>query len=191
MSSTPASTAGTRSQYRRDLRDNPRRESIAQENLCVSAERDDALLNARTARVVETDHRRAVPHREIHDLHDLLGKRLRERASEHREILREDVNQPPVDLSVARDHAIAVEFLRLQPEVRRPMDDEAIQLDKRALVEKKIEPFARGELAFLVLRLEARLASALLGLRPAARQELELLSHRHKSEKLTPSGMGI
>jgi hypothetical protein len=92
---------------------------------------------------------------------------------------------------MARDHAVAIELLRLEAEVRRAMDDEAIQLDKRALVEKKIEPFARGELAFLVLRLEARLASALLGLRPAARQELELLSLRHKSEKLTPGGMGI
>ena len=143
------------------------------------------------ARIVETDHRRAISHREVHDLHDLLCEGLREGSTENGEILGEDVNEPPVDLSVPRDHAVAVELLRLETEVRRAMDDEAIQLHEGAFVEKKVEPFARGELPLFVLRLEPRFSPALLGFRPAARQELELLSHRHKSEKLTPSGMGI
>ena len=71
------------------------------------------------------------------------------------------------------------------------MDDEAVELDEGAFVEQKVEPLARGELALGVLRLEPRFAAALLRFGQAALEQLELLSHGHKSEKLTPSGMGI
>ena len=54
--------AGARAENRRDLRHHARRERVAQENLGVPAERDDAFLDARAARVVEADHRRAVAH---------------------------------------------------------------------------------------------------------------------------------
>ena len=65
--------AGARPEDRRDLRHDAGGERVAQEDVGVAAERDDAFLDARAARVVEADHRRAVPHREIHDLADLLG----------------------------------------------------------------------------------------------------------------------
>ena len=56
-----------------DLRDDAGGERVAQEDVGVAAERDHALLDAGAARVVEPDHRRAVPHRQVHDLADLLG----------------------------------------------------------------------------------------------------------------------
>ena len=60
------------------------------------------------------------------------------------------------------------------------MDDEAIELDEAAFVEQQIEPLARRELSLRVLRLEALRAAALLRLRNASLEELELLSHGHR-----------
>jgi len=40
------------------------------------------------------------------------------------------------------------------------MDDESIELDKRAVVEQEIEPLARLEFAFRVLSLESLRATA-------------------------------
>ena len=53
-----------------------RRERVAQEDVGVAAERRDALLDPRAAGIVEPDHRRAVPERQVHHLADLLGVRL-------------------------------------------------------------------------------------------------------------------
>ncbi len=89
------------------------------------------------------------------------------------------------------DDAIAIELLRLKTEIGRAVDNKAVQLNEGALVQEELEALARRELSFLVLSLEARLAAALFGLRAAAPQKVELLSHRHKSEKLTLSGMSI
>ena len=68
---------------------------------------------------------------------------------------------------------------------------ESVELDEGSLVEQQFQPFAGRQLAFFVLRLEAHLAAALLGLGPPLLQQLELLSHRHRREKLTLSGMSI
>ena len=94
-----------------DLRHDARGERVAEEDVGVAAQRDDAFLDARAAGVVEADHRRAVAHREIHHLADLLGERLGERAAEHGEVLREDVDEPSVDAAVAGDDAVAEELL--------------------------------------------------------------------------------
>ncbi len=59
------------------------------------------------------------------------------------------------------------------------MDDEAVELDERPFIEEHIEPLARGELAFVVLRLEALRAAAQLGLGAAFLEEIELFSHAH------------
>ena len=100
--------AGAGAEDRGDLRHDARGERVAQEDVGVAAERDDAFLDARAAGVVEADDRRAVPHREVHDLADLLGVRLGERAAEDGEVLREDVDEPAVDPAVAGDDAVAV-----------------------------------------------------------------------------------
>jgi hypothetical protein len=78
--------AGARAHDERDLRDDPEAH-VAQEDLAVEAERDDALLDARAAGVVDADDRAAHLHREVHDLDDLLAEDLAERAAEDGEVL--------------------------------------------------------------------------------------------------------
>ena len=46
-------TAGARAHHQRDLRHDPRRQRVAQEDVGVAAEADDALLDARAARIGE------------------------------------------------------------------------------------------------------------------------------------------
>ena len=79
-----------------------RRERVAQEDVGVAAEREHAFLDARAARVVEPDDRRAHLHRQVHDLDDLRGVRLRQRSAEDGEVLREDEDRPAVDAAVRR-----------------------------------------------------------------------------------------
>ena len=143
--------AGAGAEHRRDLRNYTGSKRIAKEDLRVAAERDDAFLDTRATRVVETDDRRAVANGEIHDLHDLLGERFRQRSAEYREILGEDINESTFDLPVAGDDAVAVEFLRIEAEVDRSVENEPIQLDKTSFVQKELQPFAGGELTFFML----------------------------------------
>ena len=69
------------------------------------------------ARVVEPDHRRAHPDGQIHDLADLAGVGLGQRAAEHGEVLGEHEGLPPVDERVAGDHAVAGDLLLGHAEV--------------------------------------------------------------------------
>ena len=70
-----------------DLRNDSRRHDVAQEDLRVATERGDTFLDSRPAGIVETDDRRTDLHGEVHDLADLLGIRLGQRAAEDREVL--------------------------------------------------------------------------------------------------------
>ena len=90
-------SAGARAEDHRDLRHDARRQRVAQEDVGVAAERDDALLDPRSAGIVEPDDRRADLHREVHHLADLLGVRLGQRSAEDGEVLREDEHQAAVD----------------------------------------------------------------------------------------------
>ena len=66
-----------------------------------------------------------------------------------------------VELGVADlRRVVAVVALVLQPEGRRAVGDELVDLDKRARVDQQIDPFARSQLAFGVLRLDALLTAA-------------------------------
>jgi len=99
--------AGAGAENDRDLGNHARGEHVPEEDVGVAAEGGHALLNPGAAGVVEADHRRPVPEREIHDLADLLGKGLGERAAEDREILGEDIYEPPVNPAVAGHDAVA------------------------------------------------------------------------------------
>src|SRR3546814_12825251 len=79
----------------------------------------------------------------VHDLADLLGVRLRERAAEHREVLAEHEDQPPVDGAVASHHAVAGDFLLLHAEVEAAVLDIHVPLLEGALVEQDLQ--ARSE----------------------------------------------
>jgi len=93
----------------------------------------------------------------IHDAHDLLRVRGTERAAEHGEVLREDGDLPTVDLAPAGDDAVAEDLLLLHLEVGAAMLHEPIDLDERARIAKQLDALARGELAALVLLVDALL----------------------------------
>src|ERR1035437_868234 len=172
--------ARARPENRRDLRNDAGRERVAQEDFGVAAEGNHALLNTRPAGVVETDHGRAVFHRQVHHLADLLGVRLAQRAAEHREVLREDVHETAVDTTEAGDHAVAVGPFVLEAEVRRTVRDEAVELREAAFVQEPVEPFARRELSFGVLGRHTFGAAAKFGFGASLLEEIELVSHGHR-----------
>ncbi len=66
------STAGARPHNGGDLRNNSARESVAQKDIRVTGQRDNALLDPRASRIVQADDRRAGFQRQIHDFHDFL-----------------------------------------------------------------------------------------------------------------------
>ena len=90
-----------------DLRDDAAGQSVAQKNVGVAGERSDAFLNARAAGIVQADQRSAGAHGEIHNFADFSGVGFGERAAEHREILRENVDEAAVDAAKTGDEAVA------------------------------------------------------------------------------------
>ena len=135
----------------RELRHDAGGQRVAQEDVGVAAERNDALLDSGTARIVQSDDRRADLHGEIHDLADLLGVRLAERAAEDREVLAEDEDEPAIDRSVAGDDTVTEDDLRVEAEVRRAVSDERVELDERIGIEQQIESLACRQLAAAML----------------------------------------
>ena len=67
---------------------------------------------------------------------------FRERASEHGEVLREDVDQAAVDVSVAGDEAVACGALRVHAEVVRLVADKLVEFLEGALVQQQINTLA-------------------------------------------------
>ena len=146
--------AGARAHDQRDLRDDAGGHHVAVEDVAVEAERDDALLDARAAGVVDADDRAAGLDGQVHDLDDLLAEHLAERSAEDREVLGEHADRPAVDRAVAGDDPVAVGPDLLQPEGRRPVPGQLVHLDERALVEQRLDPLAGGHLALGVLLLD-------------------------------------
>ena len=155
--------AGARPHDGGDLRHHAGGERVAQEDVGVAAERRHPLLDAGAAGVVEADDRRPVVHRQVHQLADLGGVGLRQRAAEDGEVLGEDVDQPAVDGAVAADHAVAGDAALGHPEVGAAVGDQRIDLDERAGVEQQLHPLAGGQLAGGVLLVDALLAAAQAG----------------------------
>ena len=120
--------ARARSHDRRDLRHDARRQRVPEEDVGVAAERHDAFLDARAARVVQPDDRRAELHREIHDLDDLRRVGLGQRAAEDREVLREGEHLPAVDEAVPGDDAVAGDQLVGHAEIAAAVRDELVEL---------------------------------------------------------------
>ena len=99
--------AGGRAEDGRYLRHDAGGEGVAHEDLAVPAQGGDALLDASAAGVGHADDRPAVAHGHIHDLADLLGSDLGQRAPEDGEVLGVDIDSAAVDLAVAGDYRIA------------------------------------------------------------------------------------
>ena len=143
-----------------DLRNHSGRQRVAEKNLGVAAEREHAFLDARAARIVQPDDRRAHLHREVHDLDDLRGVGFRERSAENREVLREGIDDAAVDAAVPGNDAIARDDLVGHPEVEAAMCDELVDLFEGVRVEQQVDALARGQLAGRALALEALFAAA-------------------------------
>ena len=101
---------------------------------------------------------RARLHRHVLDLDDLLRVGFGQRAAEHREVLGEQIDRAAVDRAPAGDDAVAGDLLLLHAEIGGAVLDEHVELLERALVEQQLDALARGQLAALVLRLDARLS---------------------------------
>ena len=85
-----------------------------------------------------------------------------QRAAEHREVLREDIDHAAVDGAPAGDHTIAGDAVLVRPKIGVAMFDEHVELLKTVFVEQKLQPLPRGQLAALVLRVDPGLAAAKL-----------------------------
>ena len=120
-------------------------------------------------------HGTAGPQREVHDLGDLLGEDLAERAAEHRRVVAEDEHLPALDRSPAGDHPVAADPPFLHAEVGRPVQREHVELGERAGVEHPVDALARGELALGVLGALGG-AAAVDGVVPPLAQQVDLLA---------------
>ena len=143
--------ARARAHDQRDLRDDARGHHVAVEDLGEQAEGHHAFLDPGAAAVVDPDDRAAGLQRVVHDLDDLLAVNLAQRAAEHREILAEHADRPPVHGAVAGDHAVPVGPGGRHVEVRRAVPGQLVELGERARVAQQVDPLPRGQLAPLVL----------------------------------------
>ena len=153
--------AGARPHDQRHLRHHAGGQHIALEHVGIAGQRGDPFLDAGAAGVVDADDGRADLHGLVHDLADLLGMGLAERAAEDREVLAEDEHQPAVDGAMAGDHAVAGDALLAHAEIGRAMLDEHVPLFEGVGIEQELEALARAQLALGVLGLDPALAAAL------------------------------
>ena len=183
--------AGARAHDERDLRDDARGADVAEEDLAVEAERDDALLDAGAAGVVEADDGAADLHREVHDLDDLLAEDLAEGAAEDGEVLGEDRHLATVDHAVAGDDAVAVGPVLVLAEVVAAVPGVLVHLDEGALVEEHLDALAGGLLAARVLLLDGALGPGVGHLGDASLQVGELAGRRAEVGPGADSASGV
>ena len=143
----------------RDLRHDAGGLDVPPEDLRIAGERDDPLLDPRSARVVDPDHRAAVLHRQVHHLADLLGEDLRERATEDSEVLGEDEDPAIEDRPVAGHHRVAPGPVLAHPELGLAVPHETVELDERARVEQLLETLPGEQLSALTLARDVLLAA--------------------------------
>ena len=163
----------------RDLGDDPGGQRVAQEDVGVAGQRDDPLLDAGAARVVEADDGHARLHGQVHHLADLAGVGLGQRSPEDGEVLREHEHRAAVDPPRAGDDAVAGDLLVLHAEVVALVHHEAVDLEERARVQQQLQPLAGGLLAGLVLAPDPLLATTEFGQSVTPVQLLETVRGRH------------
>src|SRR5581483_1371185 len=127
----------TRSHDDADLRDYAGCQCVPQENICVTAERNNAFLNARSARIVDANHRRAGLHGHIHNLANLCGMHFAKRPAKNSKVLREHIYQPAFDCAPASDYRVAQEFLFIEIKIMCAVFDKASTSRKEPLSSNK------------------------------------------------------
>ena len=151
---------------------------IALKHIRVACQAVDAFLDTRTTGVTHADHGRTDLQRLVHDLADLARMHLRQRATEDREILRIDEDQPTVHRAIAGDDAVTGDPVLAHAEVGAAMFDEHVPFLERAFVEQQLDPFPRGKLATRMLGLYPAFAATRARLGPLLLQHLNDVLHR-------------
>src|SRR5436305_935635 len=101
--------------------------------------------------VVEPDERHAHRTRQVHDLVDLLGEDLAQRASEDGEVLGEHAHLAAVDRAPPGDDAVGVGPL---VDLGCPGAGQLVELDERSVVEEVFDALPSRQLALGVLALD-------------------------------------
>ncbi len=156
-----------------DLRYDARGEGVPQEDVRVARQGADALLDPRTARVVEPYHGGTHLHGQVHDLADLPRVGFGEGAAEDREVVGEEEYGPAVHAAEPRHDAVARDALSVHPEIAAVVLHQGVGLFEGTGVEEEVHPLARRQLAGLVLGLHALRTAAL----PAGPEEIFEFSH--------------
>ena len=99
---------------------------VALEDPPIPVERGDPFLDARSTRVLETDHRGSGVEGHVEHLADLVGDDLAQAAAENGEVLGEDEDGPAIDGAVTGDDGVAERAFVLDAEPRRLVPDELI-----------------------------------------------------------------
>src|SRR6266446_10271777 len=153
-------TAGAWSKDATDLRHHAAGQRVAQKNISITAETDDAFLNARAAGIIQSDDRSADFHRKIHHFANFFRVSFRKRTAKDSEVLRENENLATIDQTVTGNYAIAGIELFLHAKIPPAMDHQLIEFFKRSFIQQELDAFARGQLVCRVLLLHARGAAA-------------------------------
>src|SRR5690606_28084547 len=109
------------------------------------------FLNACPTRIIKPNDRRAIAHCHVHNLTNLRGVCLAYAPAKDREILRVDIDQPPIDGAIACDHAIAQNTSLTQPKVIAIMGAKAVKLAKPTFVQQQFQPRMCGHPTFGML----------------------------------------
>ncbi len=112
--------ARARAEHHADLRDDAGGLGVALEDAAVAGERRDALLDTGARAVVQGDQRGTGRDGHVHDLVDLRGVGLAQRAAEDPEVVGVDEDRPALHRAPAGDHTVGVRLLGLQAEARWP-----------------------------------------------------------------------
>ena len=102
----------------------------------VTGQRVDAFLNARAARIVDTDERNAHIEGIIHDLGDLAGVHEAQRTAGHGEVLCKYGDRLTADHTRTDDYAVSGKRFVLHPEITAVMLHENIVFMERVLVQQ-------------------------------------------------------
>jgi hypothetical protein len=101
----------------------PEARVLRKKDLAVRSQRIDAFLNARSARVVQANQRRAVLVGQIHQLGDFAAVRLAQRAAQNGKILGEDIYRAPVDFPQPVTTPSVSGMILLHPKTHRAVGD--------------------------------------------------------------------
>ena len=150
----------------RELGDDSAADGVAVEDVSVSVERVDCLLDTGSAAVVDAHHGASGGQGEVHDLADLGGVHLSERTAEYGEVLAVDVDFPPLYKTPAGDDTVGVVLGLLESEVGAPVTDEFVQLHKGAGVHKLLYALTGSPLSLRLLLLDRLRAASRLRFLP-------------------------